>query len=87
MNTLVQTRSYRLPARYAALLMPLLLSVLMSCIVAGVSTLKHVGFAPELLRQWMGAWGFSWLVAFPSLMVLLPLVRRLVGRMVEAPAR
>ncbi|MDH6592914.1 hypothetical protein M2165_002803 [Variovorax sp. TBS-050B] len=84
-STAMRTR--RLPARYAGILMPLLLSVFMSCIVAGISTLKSVGFHPGLLPQWMAAWGVSWLVAFPSLLVVLPLVRRLVAAMVQPAPR
>lgn len=80
--------SYRkLPARYAGIVMPLLLSTFMSCIVAGISTLKSVGLAPELLRMWMAAWGVSWLAAFPSLLVLLPIVRRIVAATVQSPPR
>jgi len=73
----------KLPARYAAIVMPLFLSILMSCIVAGIATLKSVGPSPGFLGQWMGAWGVSWLVAFPSLLVLLPVVRRLVAAVVH----
>lgn len=32
---------------------------------------------------WMGAWGVSWLVAFPALLLLLPVVRRIVALVVE----
>ena len=80
--------SYRkLPARHAGIVMPLLLSVFMSCIVAGISTLKSVGLAPGLLQMWMAAWGVSWLAAFPSLLVLLPVVRRIVAATVQSPPR
>jgi hypothetical protein len=75
----------KLPARWAGVLMPLLLSVFMSCIVAGIATLKSVGFNDGLLPQWMAAWAVSWLVAFPALLGLLPIVRRLVAAMVQAP--
>ncbi|MBD9663822.1 hypothetical protein J2738_000368 [Variovorax paradoxus] len=78
----------KLPARYAGIVMPFFLSVFMSCIVAGVSTLKSVGLASGLLQMWMSAWGVSWLVAFPSLLVVLPVVRRLVAATVqEMPKR
>ncbi|TWH16056.1 DUF2798 domain-containing protein [Pseudoxanthomonas sp. SGNA-20] len=44
----------KLPARCAAIVMPLLLSVLMSAIVSLVSTLKAAGLAPDLLPRWIG---------------------------------
>jgi hypothetical protein len=77
----------KLPARYAGIVMPLLLSIFMSCIVAGISTVKSVGLASGLLQMWMAAWGVSWLVAFPSLLVVLPLVRRIVAATVQSPPR
>ena len=73
----------RLPARFAGVVMPFVLSILMTFIVSGISTLKSVGAAPAMPAAWMGAWGVSWLIAFPALLVLLPIVRRIVGLVVE----
>jgi hypothetical protein len=55
--------SKKLPARYGAFLTPLVISVLMSCIVSGVSTAKSLGFVESFLAAWMSAWMASWLVA------------------------
>ncbi|HVY07671.1 MAG TPA: DUF2798 domain-containing protein [Burkholderiales bacterium] len=74
----------KLPARYAAFVLPLLLSIFMTLIVSLISTLHGVGLAPETLRIWMGAWGLSWIVAFPTLLLVLPLVRRLTFALVES---
>jgi hypothetical protein len=73
----------RLPARYNAIVMPLVLSLLMSCIVSGVATLHSVGLNAEFPVLWMQAWPLSWMVAFPTLLVVLPVVRRLVALVVE----
>lgn len=75
----------KLPATAAAWVLPLLLSILMTCIVSLVSTLVGVGLAPQALRLWLSAWGFSWLIAFPSLLVMLPAMRNLTLRIVDAP--
>ncbi len=77
--------SRKLSARYAGLLMPLLLSVFMTFIVSAIATLRNVGVPPNFLSLWLSAWGLSWVVAFPTLLVVLPLVRRLVAAMVEGP--
>ena len=77
----------KLPARYGALVTPLLISVLMSCIVSGISTLNGVGLIDGFIELWMHAWGTSWIVAFPILIIVLPIVRRIVGTVVEQPAR
>ena len=77
----------KLPARYGALVTPLLISVLMSCIVSDISTLNGVGLIDGFIELWMHAWGTSWIVAFPILIIVLPIVRRIVGTVVEQPAR
>jgi hypothetical protein len=33
----------------------------------------------------LGAWGLSWMVAFPTLLLILPMVRRLTALLVELP--
>ena len=75
----------KLPARFAAVMMPFLLSVLMTCVVSAIATLRSIGLSPLFLATWPSAWLLSWLVAFPTLLATLPLVRRLVGLLVEAP--
>ncbi len=79
--------SFKLPARYAGFIMPLVLSVLMTFVVSAIATLRSLGPGPDFLATWPTAWGLSWLVAFPTLLLVLPLVRRIVGLLVEAPAR
>jgi hypothetical protein len=76
----------KLPAHYATLVMPLVLSILMTFIVSGISTFNSLGLVPGFSAMWMRAWAFSWVVAFPTLLVVLPLVRRIVAFLVEAPA-
>lgn len=80
------TRRRKLPAHYAAIISPLVLSLLMTFIVSLISTLKSLGLHPSMPSIWMVAWGLSWLVAFPTLLVVLPIVRRVVGMVCE-PAR
>lgn len=77
----------RLPPRYAAFVMPFVLSILMSLIVSGVSTLKSLGIGTAFLSTWPIAWFLSWLVAFPTLLLVLPLVRRIVSIVVEPAPR
>jgi len=77
----------KLPPRYASVVMPLILSVLMTFVVSIISTLKSLGPTPAFLATWPGAWALSWIVAFPTLLVVLPLVRRIVSLVVESPAQ
>lgn len=73
----------KLPARYAGIVMPLLLSLLMTCVVSLISTLRSIGFTTHALELWPSAWLLSWLVAFPVLLLVLPLVKRLTAALVD----
>ena len=75
----------KLPARYAAVVLPFFLSCIMTCLISGISTLRGVGLAPGVLQLWLGSWGVSWLIAFPTLLAVLPLVRKLTAAVVEMP--
>jgi Protein of unknown function (DUF2798) len=75
----------KLPARYAAIVMPLVLSVLMTFVVSAISTLRSLGPTPAFVATWPAAWAISWLVAFPTLLAAPPLVRRIVAFAVETP--
>lgn len=81
-----RNRRRKLPARYAVV-SPLVLSLLMTFIVSFISTLKSLGLHSNLPAIWLTAWGLSWLVAFPTLLLVLPMVRRIVGWLCEPAAR
>lgn len=70
-----------LPARLAPFLFGFILSGLMSCIVSGIATVRALGLPPDFLLQWFGAWLPSWAVAFPTVLVVAPVTRRLVARL------
>ena len=46
---------------------------------------RSLGLVDGLFRIWMGAWLLSWMVAFPALLLVQPLVRRIMGWIVEKP--
>jgi hypothetical protein len=46
----------RLPARYAGIVMPVVLSVVMSMIVSAVATLKNLGLSADFFSAWPPAW-------------------------------
>lgn len=75
---------HRLPKAWAAFITPLLLSICMTFVVSAIATLRSVGFTNDFVGLWMSAWGMSWVVAFPALLLILPLVRQLVGLICKA---
>lgn len=73
----------KLPAKYAGIIMPLLLSGLMSGTISMLNLWKNIGWFDDFFSQWLGIWLFSWLVAFPTVMIFLPLVRRFTALVVD----
>ncbi len=55
----------------------------MSLLVSGISTLRAVGLGEGFAGSWVSAWLTAWLVAFPAVLVVAPLARRAVARLVE----
>lgn len=74
----------KLPVRYDSLVMPLILSLLMTCVVSAISVVRTRGFDSEALALWPSAWALSWCVAFPVLLIILPMVRRLTALLVQS---
>jgi hypothetical protein len=75
----------KLPARYHWLVLPLVMSIFMTCFVSAVSIARVRGIDEEFAAVWLPGWGLSWLVAFPVLIAIMPVVRWVVGILVERP--
>ncbi|MCJ8138796.1 DUF2798 domain-containing protein [Falsirhodobacter halotolerans] len=69
-----------IPARYAHVAFAFLLSGMMSFIVSGVAIARARGMA-HLADEWIGGWLPSWAVAFPCVLVIAPIARRIVTRL------
>lgn len=59
------------------------MALLMSCIMSLVVSLLNVGFVSNILHIWLKAWGFSFIVAFPTVSVVAPIVGRLVNLVIR----
>ncbi len=70
-----------IPARYAHIVFGFCLSGMMSLIVSGISMLRATEVWDGFLAVWMGAWLTSWAVAFPVVLFVAPLARRMVMRL------
>ena len=71
------------PKRLEPVAFGLLLSGLMSALVSGLSTALVVGIVPGFLFLWLKAWLSSWALAFPSVLVVAPIVRKIPHRIVK----
>ena len=74
-----------IPRKFEPALFGLVLSGLMSFVVAGISTFRAVGLIDGFAGMWVGAWLTAWAVAFPIVLFVAPLARRVVQRLL-APA-
>lgn len=70
-----------IPKKYAPLLSAIFLSGLMSFLLSGVAIVRVAGLGPSIVSPWLDAWWHAWLVAFPAVIILVPLVRRAVERL------
>lgn len=73
----------KLPAKYVGLIMPLFLSGLMSAALSMMNMLINLGFIEHFFSKWLFTWLLSWMMAFPTVLIFLPIVRRLTGLIVD----
>jgi hypothetical protein len=87
MDNTIQGGLQIMPARFAPILFGFVLSASMSFIVSGMATLRNVGLIDGFFSLRIGAWLPSWLVAFPFVLVVAPITRRLVAGLVRVDTR
>ncbi|MEY1229656.1 DUF2798 domain-containing protein [Proteus terrae] len=74
----------KLPTRAMIFLVPFFLSFIMSGIVSFImsgivsfiSTVKSLGMGMYVISPWLTSWGISWMIAFPTVLFVLPIARR-----------
>lgn len=74
-----------LPKRFEHIAFGLLLSGMMSFLVSGLATLISLGPTYAFPLMWLKAWLASWAIAFPSVLIVAPFVRRILVRIVIQP--
>lgn len=70
----------RIPARFAPIVFSALLSAIMVGIVSAFVLTTTQGIHPGLAAQWLKSCATTWPVAFPTVAVVAPWVRQIVGR-------
>ena len=68
-----------IPKRGEHIAFSLLLSGMMSFIVSATSTFLAIGSFDGLLLAWLS----SWAIAFPAIVIVAPIVRRILKRIVK----
>ncbi|MDP1537488.1 MAG: DUF2798 domain-containing protein [Burkholderiales bacterium] len=70
-----------IPRRFEPFVFGFTLSGLMSFVVSGIATLRLTGLVPGFPGLWLGAWLTAWVFAFPAVLFVAPVARRIVNRM------
>jgi Protein of unknown function (DUF2798) len=73
----------KLPARLNRYAVPLGTSFFMTFLVSGVATWRALGWVPGVLATWMVSWMISWAVAFPTMLVMMPVVHRMLAKIID----
>jgi len=70
----------RIPSRYSPIVFGAILSAIMVAIVSAFVLVTTQGFHAGLIQQWTRSCLTTWPVAFPTVTLIAPWVRRVVGR-------
>lgn len=70
----------RIPARFAPIIFSALLSAIMVCIVSAFVLTTSQGMHSGFIEQWFRSCVTTWPLAFPTVAIAAPLVRRIVVR-------
>ena len=73
----------KLPASYMRFALPLGTTFFMTFLVSGVATWRALCDAPGMFGTWMASWMIAWAVAFPTMVVMMPRVRRWLSYIIE----
>jgi hypothetical protein len=75
-----------IPSKFAPEVFGAVLSAIMVTVVSGFVLATSQGLHPGLLSQWLRSCLTTWPIAFPTVTLIAPIVRRLVGRVTAQTA-
>ncbi len=59
------------------------MALLMSSIMSSIISVFNMGLIDRILLIWLKAWSLAFVIAFPTITLITPLVRKLVSAVVE----
>lgn len=77
--------SSKLPVRLFQPLFGLFMAFFMSFLMSGAITAINVGVPPDFVSRWMHSWGLAFLLAYPAILIVAPIARRLTLKIVHSP--
>jgi hypothetical protein len=79
-TTNANRRWLQLDKKFAPVLFAFVMSVTLSAMLSLAITAINTGFNNGFVSRWLHAYALSWALAFPSVTLIAPVVRRLVDR-------
>ncbi|MBU1214712.1 MAG: DUF2798 domain-containing protein [Gammaproteobacteria bacterium] len=70
----------KIPARYSHILFGALLSLIMVSIISATVILINQGYDTEFFTRWFKGFATAWPVAFPTVLLVAPFVRKVVAK-------
>ena len=77
----------KISPRYSNLLFGGMLSMIMVTVISGAVVFVTQGFGPDFLAHWLKGFATAWPIAFPTVLVIAPLVRKFVTYLTADPAQ
>lgn len=77
--------SKKLPVRVFQPVFGLFMATFMSFLMSGAITALNIGFPADFLGRWMHSWGLAFVLAYPAILIVGPIARRLALHFVESP--
>jgi len=59
------------------------MALFMSCIMSFVISVFNVGIVDDILIIWLKSWSFAFIVAFPAVLMVAPIVRKIVAIVIK----
>lgn len=75
----------KLPVRLFQPLFGLFMAFFMSFLMSGAITAINVGLPPDFFSRWIHSWGLAFMLAYPAILIVAPLARRLTLKLVQSP--
>ncbi|CAI3804093.1 DUF2798 domain-containing protein [Rheinheimera sp. MM224] len=74
-----------IPSRFSPYVFSFFMSLLMSGVMSFCITTLNLGWVNNLLLLWLQAWSAAFVIAFPTIVLVTPLVRKLVTLVISTP--
>ena len=78
---------HKFDQRHAPVLLAFFTSLFMSCLMSMVITFINIGARPDFIERWLKAFGLAFSIAFPAILLVLPVAGKLVARLVDKKSR